>query len=53
MKEALPNAVTSVLDTPDLNKFEPGHASTHRSHILLLYGSRHETSYIRLLDMER
>lgn len=48
----LPNIVPAVLETPDLDKLEPAHVSTHPPRILLLYGSLRETSYSRLLVHE-
>ncbi|CAG2155905.1 NADPH-dependent FMN reductase ArsH [Cupriavidus campinensis] len=52
MTVALPNIVSSVLDTPDLMKLEPARVSTHPPRILLLYGSLRETSFSRLLTLE-
>jgi arsenical resistance protein ArsH len=48
----LPNIVPAVLETPNLDKLEPAHVSTHPPRILLLYGSLRETSYSRLLVQE-
>ncbi len=52
MLHDLPNVSASHLDTPDLQKLEPGAVSPHAPRILLLYGSLRPTSYSRLLTLE-
>ncbi len=48
----LPNADTSLLDVPTLEKLQPKSRSSHPPRILLLFGSLREVSFSRLLTEE-